>query len=201
MPSAIETLAVDALATAGALLVALAGLRLGAWMYAMTAPHDAEAVPLLHTLALVAGVAMGVALLASTPHLAEFALARIFTAEGFWSVDLWHFLGAHALPSHATLARTSGALMGEGGATQVWTARIAILALVPGGLAARRLWRGRARLRALLAFLLLALWSAVMLGYATHLLAWAAAQLSFWLFLVALVLFQRWRYRTNAPVH
>jgi hypothetical protein len=201
VPVAVETLAIDALASLGALLVALAGLRLGAWMYAMMAPHDAEAVPLLHTLALVAGLAMGVALLANTPHLAEFALTRVFAADGFWEVDLWHFLRAHALPSGATLARTLEALAGEGGAVRVWTARVALLALVPGGLAALRWWGGTARLWAVLAFLLLALWSAVMLAYATHLLAWASAQLSFWLFLVALILFQRWRYRFRTPAH
>ncbi|MBU8543171.1 MULTISPECIES: hypothetical protein [Roseomonadaceae] len=175
-----------------AILLALGLLRLASILYGMLAPHDAEAVPLLHVLALAAGLASGVALLLAVPHGDDFRLSRIFVAEGPWTLDLPGFLARHGLPSRATLDHAAEQL--RQGGLGAMPGGLALLLLASGPLAALRWWRGKARLRALAAFLLFAASTALLLHYAIHLLAWMLALLNFWLFAVLLVLFQRWRY-------
>ncbi|MGX9966526.1 hypothetical protein ACVFYP_24595 [Roseomonas sp. F4] len=175
-----------------AMLLALGVLRLASILYGLLAPADAEAVPLLHVLALAAGLASGIALLFAVPHGEDFHLSRILVAEGPWNLDLPGFLAQRGLPGRATLAQALDQLR-QGGWGAV-PAGLALLLLASGPLAALRWWRGWARLRALAAFLLLAASTALLLHYAIHLLAWMLALLNFWLFAVLLILFQRWRY-------
>ncbi len=184
-----------------AVLLALGMVRLGALQYGIVAPRDAEAVPLLHVLGAATGVAAGVALLLSMPDLGAFNPARIFSADSPWSLTLGGILGGYGLPQAVTLRSLIAALGGDGSLAQVAAGWLAVAGLVAGTGLAWRLWRGRDRLRALAAFLLLATWTALILHYAAHLAVWTLTQLNFWLFAVALVLFQRWRARAATGGH
>jgi len=179
--------------------LALALMRLAGAAYALAAPRDAEAVPLLHVLALAAGGATGIALLLALPHAGDFRPARLFLAGGPWAIGLGDVLARFALPDAATLRGARDALStgGAGGAAG-W---LALALLAAGPLAALRWWRGRTRLRAIAAFLLLAACTALILHYGAHLLAWTASQLNFWLFAVALFAWQRWRYAAPRAGH
>ncbi|WP_431285187.1 hypothetical protein ACQW02_10480 [Humitalea sp. 24SJ18S-53] len=182
-------------------LLALGMVRLGALQYGLVAPHDAEAVPLLHVLAAGTGLAGGIALLLSMPDLTAFLPTRIFTNDSPWSVTLGGILGGYALPRLVTLRSLVAALGGDGGLAQVAAGWIAVAGLLAGAVLATRLWHGRDRVRAIAAFVLLAVWTALILHYAAHLAVWMMTQLNFWLFAVALVLFQHWRYRAPSSGH
>ena len=179
--------------------LALLVLRIASMAYALVAPRDAEAVPLLHGLALAAGAAGGIALLLALPHGGDFRPSRLFLADGPWAMGLRDFLPRFALPDAATLR---GALAGLGAADALGLAGWLALVLVATGLGASlRWWRGRARLRAMGAFLLLAALTALLLHHGAHLLAWGAAQLNFWLFALALLGWQRWRHAPPRAGH
>ncbi|WP_439596595.1 hypothetical protein [Falsiroseomonas sp.] len=182
-----------------AILLALGMLRLASVFYGALAPADAEAVPLLHVLALAAGLACGLALLLAVPHAESFRISRIFAPDGPWHLGLPGFLARHGLPDAATL-QAAWAQLREGGLGAL-PGGLALLLLAAGPLAALRWWRGGARLRALGAFLLLAASTALLLHYAIHLLAWMLALLNFWLFALLLFAFQRWRHAPTRTGH
>jgi hypothetical protein len=187
------------LEAAFAILLALSMVKLASAAYGLTAPPDAEAVPLLHVLALGAGCASGAALLLALPHLDSFRVSRLFKPEGPWELGIIGFLGEYALPHRETILIAFGSLTEFGlGGLVGW---LAVLLLAAGPFVALRWWDGRARLRALAAFLLLMLSTALMIHYAAHLLAWTAAQLNFWLFAVALFLWQRHRHAPARSRH
>jgi hypothetical protein len=194
---AIESLGGALLAVAFLLVTA----RIGTAQYALVAPHDAEAVPMLHVLALAAGFAVGLALVAAVPYGDAFRPSRMFAPDSAWDISLGGFLANYALPRAATLDRLRDGLAGDGNTLQVTLGRIGTVLLLAGPLAALRWWRGRARLRALAAFLLLAGYTALVINYALHLAAWSIVQLNFWAFAVILLLFQRWRYAPAASGH
>lgn len=191
----------DLLAIGVAVLIVLAAVRLGSLQFALLAPHDAEAVPLLHSLGFAAGLAAAVALLVAAPHAAEFSPHRLFAAQSIWDVKLGEFLSRHALPGRATLGAAWDGLFGVGGSLRMAAAWAGVIALVAGLAVSFRMWRGRLRLRAALSFLVLATWTALIVNYAAHLLAWGLIQLGYWAFLLALVAFQRWRYRPRSAAH
>jgi hypothetical protein len=187
----------DVLGGLAAALVAL-GLavllaRIAGAAFAIAAPHDAEAVPVLRLLAISSGAAFGLALLVAAPHGAMFAPGRVLAAEGAWSSGLPALLGQHALPSAESFAALPEQLLGASlaGAVLAW---LALVGFVQGLLTALRLWHGAARRRALAAFVMLALHIALLTHYVAHLMGWFAAQLGPWLFALALLVFQRWRY-------
>jgi hypothetical protein len=183
--------------TGGGILLAIAigigVLRLTTAGFHLAAPHDAAAVPLLHVSALAAGLGLGAALLLAVPHGEAFRLGRIFTLDSPWLVGLGGFLRLYALPGRETLAGLVAAMRDPEGLEGAagW---VAALLLAGGGFVALRWWQGRARLRAFVAFLMMAVLTALMLYYAVHLFAWLAAQLGFWIFLLLLLGFQRWRH-------
>jgi hypothetical protein len=197
MVSALLDLLLGGFAMLAAVLLAVALLRLGLAAHDVAAPRDAEAVPLLRLLALVTGAAAGAGLLATATDPSIFHPARIFAAEGPWAIGLGELLGRHALPGAEALRALPAALFAPRGAATA-AAWLTLAGLACGGVLARRLWRGRTRLRGFAAFLLLVLLAMVQLHYAAHLLAWLAARLGFWLFALALLLFQRWRYAPRA---
>lgn len=197
MATGLLDLLLDGFAMLAAILLAIALLRLGLAAHDMAAPRDAEAVPLLRLLALGCGVALGAGLLAAAPDASIFHPARIFVADGPWAIGLGELLARHALPRAEAMRALPAALLAWHGAATA-AAWLALAGLLGGFVLARRLWRGRTRLRAFGAFLLLVLLAAVQLHYAAHLLAWLAAQLGFWLFALALLLFQRWRHAPRA---
>jgi hypothetical protein len=184
-------------ATLLALALALGWLRFGAAAFALLAPRDAEAVPLLHVLAVATGLALGLGLLAAMPDAAAFRPSRIFAAESPWAIGIAGFLAEHALPRRAALAGLAAAMAEPAGLAGLagW---LAVAGLLAGLIMVLRLWQGRARGRAFGAFLLLALCTALLLHYGLNLLTWLAAQLGFWVFALALLLFQRWRYGLRA---
>lgn len=185
----------DAVGTLAAAALAFGMLRLGSLQYGLVAPRDAEAVPLLPVLGVATGGAAGLALLLAMPHAAAFSPLGLFTTGSPWEVTLGGFLGRYALPQGATLLELGKAVAGRAGWPQVLTAWAALLGLLAGPVLAWRLWQGSDRARALGGFLLLALWTALILHYTAHLLAWVLAQLNFWAFGLGLLLFQRWRCR------
>lgn len=191
--NAILELGGDAMATLLAMLLALGMVRLGSLQFRLVAPQDAEAVPLLHVLGAITGGLAGCALLLAVPHGNAFVPASFFAADGPWEITLGGFLRRYALPQPTALQSLVAALRGGGGPMQAVVAWLAIAGFLLGPLLALRLWRGRDRLRALGGFLLLALWTALILHYAVHLAAWTLAQLNFWAFALGLLLFQRWR--------
>lgn len=194
MPAFEASLLLNILGTLVAVLVALAAQRIGSAQYALLAPRDAEAVPLFHSLALACGACTGLAFLLAAPHFAELAPDRLFAADAVWSVSLWDFLSRYALPSGQGIRGAGNALLGHGDEVQMIVGWLAIGMLASGLLLVLRWWQGIARIRAMLAFLAMAAWTALLLDYAINLLAWALAQLSFWTLLIALFAFQRWRY-------
>lgn len=173
--------------------IALGLLRLTTAVHALVAPQDAGLVPALHVAAIGAGACLGLALLLATADADAYRLGRLFDAEGPWMVGLGGFLRLHALPGPDTVARLAGAMRGVHGLAGLvgW---LAVLLVAAGCGIAIRGWRGRARWRAVAAFLLLALLCALLLYYAVQLLAWLAAQLGFWVFALLLLGFQRWRH-------
>ncbi len=180
-----------------ALAIAAALVRLGAAGFAFAAPEDAEAVPLVRVLALGTGALGGVALVVAGAPPGAFLPGGLFDADGPWAVGIAQVLSRHALPSAATLVALRDAMLAPAGLAGLagW---LAIGGVLLGAATARRLWYGQDRIRAFGAFLLLALHTALLVHYTTHLLAWFAAQLGFWLFALALLVFQRWRYRSHA---
>ncbi|MGG5886847.1 hypothetical protein ACLF3G_06870 [Falsiroseomonas sp. HC035] len=162
------------------------------------APPDAEAVPLL-ALALAAGLALGVALLLAVPHGDSFRPARIFAPEGPWQIGLPVLLRDFGLPARATLDQALMVL--RGGGPGALPGGVALLLLTAAAVLALRRWHGIAGLRALVALLLVATATALLLHYAAHLLAWMLALLNFWAFAIALFVFQRWRYARPRPDH
>jgi hypothetical protein len=182
-----------------ALLVALMLLRGATGAFNLAAPHDAEAVPLLHVAALGTGLALGVTLLLAVPHGEAFRLSQVFDGRGRWMQGLGGFLAGSLLPGRETVQAAITAvrrLEGPAGFGGLLT----LAGLLAGVTVALRLWRGVARLRALLAFLLLSLCVALLLHYAAHLAAWLAARLNFWVFALLLLGFQRWRH-TPSTAH
>lgn len=198
MPDTDTSMILDALGTFAAVVIALAALRLGAMQFTLLAPKDAEAMPVFHVLGLTAGVLFGIALLLGAPHLDQFTLRRIFAPDSLWASGALEFLAGYALPSADALTAFSAALLGTGSTALLAAAWLGSAAFVAGLLVALRGWRGRRRLRAFGAFIALVVWTALILGYAAHLIAWSAAHLSFWIFALALLLFQRWRHAAPA---
>lgn len=181
-----------------ALLLALALLRVGTVQFALVAPADAEAVPILRLVAIATGVLVGAALLICGRDAAAFLPSRLFAPTGPWQIDLGEFLRYRAFPGQEPLLRARDALLGSGGTVVVAATRLAALGLLAGFGVALAWWRGPARLHAVQGFVVLAFWTALFVHYAVQVSAWTATKLDFWLFLVALVLFQRWRYREPA---
>lgn len=186
---------IDAAAIGVAVVIVLAAVRLGSLQYTLLAPHDAEGVPLLHSLGFASGLAAAVALVLAAPHAVEFSLHRIFAEDSSWNVTLGEFLARHALPGLGTLGGAGAGLIGAGGAARAAAAWLAVLATMAGLLVCLRSWRGRARWRAAMSFVLLAAWTALIAHYAIHLAAWGLMQLGFWAFLLLLLALQHWRYR------
>jgi hypothetical protein len=176
-----------------ALGIAVALARIAGAAFAIAAPHDAEAVPLLRLLAVLTGGAFGLALILAAPDRAMFLPSHVLSAQAPWSNDLLPFLGAHALPDAAAVAALPDALRGDSPAAAFF-AWLALLGFAHGTITALRLWHGASRARAFLAFLMLALHIAMLVYYTAHLLGWFAAHLGPWLFALALFAFQRWRY-------
>jgi hypothetical protein len=191
----------DAAAMLLALLIALGAMRLGAAQFHLLAPADAEAVPVFHMSALMAGLVCGFALLVASPHLDAFAPRQIFAADSPWSIDLRQFLASYALPPAAAFDALGNGLRGDAGWLLTAVAWLAVASILFGCFAALRFWRGWTRLRALLAFLVLAAWIALLMGYIVNLAAWVAAHLSFWIFLLLLVALQRWRHGSRSAAH
>lgn len=193
-------LVLDLAAIAVAVIIVLGAARLGSMQYALIAPHDAEGVPLLHVLGFASGIAAAVALLLAAPHLGEFSLHRIFVPDAVWNVTLGTFLGRHALPSRTALLGLAQGLAGDAGTALLAAAWLSALSVAAGIGVCIRSWRGRARSRAITSFAILAGWTALIAHYAVHLFAWGAAQLGFWVFLILLAAFQRWRHGTRGHV-
>lgn len=186
--------ALDAAAMLLALAIALGAMRLGAAQFNLLAPPDAEAVPVFHICAVFAGLVCGAALLVGAGHLDAFTPRQIFAEGSPWSVDLPSFLASYALPQGSAFAALAAGLRGDGSVPVVVAAWASAASIALGCIAALRFWRGWYRLRALLAFITLATWIALLIGYAAHLSAWIAANLSFWIFLLLLIALQRWRH-------
>lgn len=193
--------ALDAAAMLLALLIALGAMRLGAAQFNLLAPADAEAVPIFHVSALMAGLICGAVLLICSPNLDAFTPRRIFAEDSPWAIDLKEFLTSYALPQAAALRTFRAGLRGEAGAPVIMAAWTAVASILFGCFAALRFWRGWSRVRALLAFFSLAGWITLLLGYGVHLAAWVAAHLSFWIFLLLLVALQRWRHGPRSAAH
>lgn len=199
--SSLVVATLDVLAISVAVLIVLAAVRLGSLQYALIAPHDAEAVPLLHSLGFVAGLAAAFTLLLTAPHAAEFWPPRLFATQSIWNVTLGEFLSLYALPGRGTLTAAWSGLGNGGGSGRLVAGWLAVLAAVAGLAVSMRMWRGLLRWRAALSFVVLATWTALIVNYAAHLLAWGLLQLGFWAFLLALLMFQHWRYRPRGASH
>lgn len=180
-----------------ALGIAVALARIAGAAFAIAAPHDAEAVPLLRLLAVSTGGSFGLALLLAAPDRAMFLPSHVLSAQAPWSNELLAFLGAHALPDAAAFAGLPDALRGDSPAAAFF-AWLALLGFAHGTVTALRLWHGASRARAFFAFLMLVLHTALLVYYTAHLLGWFAAHLGPWLFALALFGFQRWRYCARA---
>jgi len=180
-----------------ALGLAAALARIAHAAFAIAAPHDAEAVPLLRLLAIGTGAAFGLALILAAPDRAMFLPSRVLSADGPWGAGLPALLRGHALPRAEAFAALPDALRGDGFAA-AFLAWLALLGFLHGSTTALRLWHGTTRLRAFCAFLMLTLHIALLVHYTAHLLGWFAAQLGPWLFALALLAFQRWRYGVRA---
>ncbi len=189
--------ALDAAAMLLALAIALGAMRLGAAQFNLLAPPDAEAVPVFHICAVFAGLVCGATLLIGAGHLDAFTPRQIFAEGSPWTVDLPNFLANYALPQGTAFAAFAAGLRGDGSAPMIVAAWCSAATIALGCFAALRFWQGWNRLRALLAFVTLATWIALLIGYAAHLAVWIAAHLSFWIFLLLLLALQRWRYGTR----
>jgi hypothetical protein len=181
--------------------VAFGLVRLSLLQYALLAPPDAGAVPILHVVAILAGGLLGLLLLGSLPYADDFRPSRIYAADSPWNVDAGTFLARHAFPETQTL-RAAAARLGSGaGEWATLAGQLGFALIAFGALQAVWLWRSWYRLRAGASVLLLAVWTALVLHYLAHSLAWAATQMNFWLFALLLVLWQRWRYRLPRAAH
>jgi hypothetical protein len=187
----------DVAVMGAAVMIVLAAVRLGSVQYKLIAPHDAEGVPLVHSLGFLSGLGAAVAMLLAAPHATDFLPQRLFARESSWNLTLLEFLRLHALPASDTLLGARRGLLGAGGGPLVGAAWLAALATSAGLLVCLRKWRGAGRIRAMAGFALLALWTALIVHYAVHLVAWGLTQLGFWGFLLVLVAFQRWRQRSQ----
>lgn len=186
---------VDLAATTVALLLVLGALTAGAALFLRLAPKHAGPIPPLCVAALLSGLATGAALLLAAPGRTEFHPARLFAARSAWTEGGLATALSLALPSAETLRAALAALAGDGPAMLVLAAWLALATILAGLAAILRTYAMPARLHVALAFLALAVWTALTTRYATQLLAWGLAQLGFWTFLLALVLLQRWRHK------
>lgn len=191
----------DALAALAVFAVAYGLIRVGLLQYGMVAPSDADAVPILHVLALAAGVLLGVLLLAAVPHAEDFRPSRIYASDSPWKMNAGQFLARHALPDGATIRGAAAMLVPGDTSPGAIVGQIGAVLATIGAIQALLLWGGWARVRGALAVLLLAGWTALAVHYAAHLIAWGATQLNFWLFALLLVLWQRWRHRQPRAAH
>jgi hypothetical protein len=180
-----------------AVLIVLAAVRLGSFQYKLIAPHDAEGVPLVHSLGFISGLGAAATMLLAAPHATDFLPHQLFARESSWNLTLIAFLRHYALPAPDTLLGALRGLFGTGGAPLVGAAWLTALATSAGLLVCFRKWRGPGRLRAMAGFALLAAWTALIVHYGVHLAAWGLTQLGFWGFLLALIAFQRWRHRSQ----
>jgi hypothetical protein len=184
----------DSLAALLVFTLTYAQIRIGLLLYGMVAPADAEAVPLLHVTAIVAGLLLGLLLLASLPNAADFLPARLYAADSPWAIGVLEFVYSFALPSGQTL-RNARVILAN--ADPLWAAVISYIGMaltVFVALQATVLWKGMPGIRAALAALLMTCWTALVVHHLAHLAAWSATQLNFWLFALALVLWQKMRY-------
>jgi hypothetical protein len=184
----------DGLAALVVFALTYAQIRIGLLLYSLVAPADAEAVPLLHVLAIAGGLLLGVLLLAALPHADDFRPARVYAADSPWAIGVVEFVRRFTLPSGPTWR---GAVAILAGAEPLWAAVTGYLGVALAGIAALQaalLWQDWGRLRAPLAALLLAGWTALVVHHLAHLAAWSATQLNFWLFALLLFLWQRMRY-------
>jgi hypothetical protein len=191
----------DALAVLLVFGLTMALIRIGLLQYSLIAPPDAEAVPVLHMLAVAGGVALGVLLLAALPHAGDFLPSRIYAADSPWDIGVLEFIRGHALPRRNTLA-AAWHILRQG--DPVWPAMGGYIGLGLTGLAvlqALLTWRGGQALRAALAALLLAGWTALVMHHLAHLAAWTATMLNFWLFALLLLFWQRRRYGQPSLPH
>lgn len=143
------------------------------------------------SLALAAGMALGLALVAASPHAGEFAPGRIFAPEALWGASLGELLRGEAWPGTVAAKRLLAALPDNvPGALAVLVG----LGLAAGlaGLWARR--RGLPARRGVAALALLVLAGALGAHLLAHLGAWGVRRLGFWTFLVLLLAFQQWRW-------
>lgn len=193
-------LALDLMAAAIAVIIVLGAVRLGSMQYALIAPHDAEGVPFLHVLGFVSGIAAAAALLLAAPHIAEFYPHRIFVPDSVWNIPLGTLLARHALPGADAFLGLVQGVSGAGGTARIAATLVAAVSIAAGLAVCIRSWRGRARWRAITSFAVLAVWSTLITHYAVHLVTWGVAQLGFWVFLVLLAGFQRWRHRSRRGV-
>jgi hypothetical protein len=200
-PPDLADLLVNLLAALAVFAFAFALIRVGLLQYFLLAPADAEAVPLLHVLAIVAGGLLGLLLLAALPYGADFRPGRIYAADSPWQVDVLSFLARHALPDGETVRAAAARLWSGGADAATLAGRAGLIIALGAALRGALLWRGWARLRAAAAVLQLACWSALVLHYGVHLLAWGATQLNFWLFALLLLAWQRWRQAPRQAAH
>jgi hypothetical protein len=191
----------DSLAALLVFSLTYAQIRIGLLLYGMVAPADAEAVPLLHVTAIIAGLLLGLLLLAGLPHAADFLPVRVYAADSPWAISVLEFVYRFTLPSGKTLGNAGMILVT---ADPLWVAVLSYIGMALAGFAALQaflLWKGIAGARAALAAFFMTGWTAVVVHHLAHLAAWSATQLNFWLFAVALVLWQRMRYAPAERPH
>jgi hypothetical protein len=191
----------DSLAALLVFTLTYAQIRIGLLLYGMVAPADAEAVPLLHVTAIVAGLMLGLLLLAGLPHAADFLPSRLYAADSPWAISVLEFVYRFTLPSGKTLDNAGLIFVS---ANPLWIATISYIGVVLASFAALQavlLWKGMPGIRAALAALFMTGWTALVVHHLAHLVAWSATQLNFWLFAVALVLWQRMRYAPAERPH
>lgn len=156
-------------------------------------------MPALRAAGVAAGLALGLALLATTPDPAAFLPGRLLAGAAPWDLGLGRFLSDHALPGAGAGLALLDALRNAGGVGSL-AAWAAAAALAYGIAVGTRLWNGIDALRATAAVLLQAGLVATLLHYGLHLAGWLAAQMGFWSFGLALLVFQHWRYAPR-PAH
>ncbi len=181
---------------------ALAG---GAALFQRTATRLGAPAPWLTAAALASGLAAAAALLLAAPDRSAFEPARLFAAGAPWQGTPWQgatvtAVLALALPDAAALHGALAALAGAGSLWQAMAGWLALAAFALGIAAAWRRCTGRPRALTLAAFAAMATATALVVHYATQLLAWGLAQIGFWLLLLALLALQAWR-RRRAAAH
>jgi hypothetical protein len=191
----------DSLAALLVFTLTYAKIRIGLLLYGMVAPADAEAVPLLHVTAIVAGLMLGLLLLAGLPHAADFLPSRLYAADSPWAISVLEFVYRFTLPSGKTLDNAGLIFVS---ANPLWIATISYIGVVLASFAALQavlLWKGMPGIRGALAALFMTGWTALVVHHLAHLVAWSATQLNFWLFALILVLWQRMRYAPTVRSH